>query len=460
MMKHICLMISIWLSCGLHMAWAEDTSTHTPMVDEYTHIDMYTTTPKKEASITLMPASTIARPQLSRQDNAALHLSLLRDEVDHITKVGFFGAWFDTNEALQQALMRDIALYLHIYSDLPIAAEAMQLKGDMLAKQNNTEAATVAYLQTIYEFPNTPSARQSKKKVLALVAEDWSEEEKTIQHIAKSVPDGNTATRLRLLSSALYPIENKEMVVALTLLQLDILKRFPDDPHIDEVQVLLAHNMGADSAKAGIFGFKKLLALYPNSNYRPEAMLAIADLQRIRLKDYEKAEKNYQTLINSYPEHQLTKHAYVHLADTQANHLKKYTEAVETYATIVQLYPNDTVSLKALQHKANIEAKKLKAYQQAVVSLRQLATMFHSFEATDALKDAIKIAEKKLKDDALAFDIRQQLVRDYPNSDIAPKALFNMAEYKNDTTLYEQFLSQYPDHKLAKKVREKLQSGR
>lgn len=452
---------------------AEDMTT-----DMYANIDIYAAAqvepyaepipaPQADAALApvIKPVTKVVLPSLSREDNASLHLNILRDEVDSMTQVGFFGSLFSTNEELQTALMQDIELFLTIYSDLPITAQAMLLKGQMLAKQNHPEAATLAWLQTMYEFPQTDAARQAKEKASDLVENDWDDAAETIRPIMENVPDKDVASRLRKLISQLYPINDKELIASLTLLQLDFLKRFSTDIHADEVQVLLAHNMGAESARSGVFGFKKLLALYPNSHYRSEAMLAVADLQRVRLKEYEKAEGNYQVLIKTYPEHKLVKHAYENLALTQSQHLKKYAEAVTTYAKIVELYPEDKVSLMALQNMAKLQEKKTDEPREAVASLRKLATMFHGYEATDALDNAIKIASKKVKDDQLTFEIRQQLVADYPNSEGAPRALFAMAKYMDTqqnsvkaSELYNQLLAQYADHKLANKVRKQQQT--
>jgi len=468
------ILLSILILASANTVWAEDIIPDNAVSDEYANIDIYAAAQTEPYTSPVMQETTlaptlavkpvkVALPSLSREDNAALHLSILRDEVDSMTQVGFFGSLFSANEELQRALMQDIELFLTIYSDLSITADVMLLKGEMFAKQNQPEAATVAWLQTMYEFPQTDAARQAKDKAGDLVENDWDDAEGSIKAIMKNVPNKDVASRLRILSNQLYPINDKELVAALTLLQLDFLKRFSDDAHADEVQILLAHNLGAESAEAGVFGFKKLLALYPNSHYRPEAMLAVADLQRVRLKQYEKAEANYQVLIKEHPENKLAKHAYENLALTQSEHLKKYPEAIQTHTKIVELYPEDKVSLVALQHMAKLQEKKTDEPRKAIQTLRKLATMFHGFEAIDALSDAVKIAEKSLKDHALAFEIRQQLVSDYPKSDAAPRALFKMGEYMEEQddkaqadSFYNQLVQQHPDHKWAGKARQKL----
>jgi len=475
MNKHFIFIIALMVSSP---AWAEDVVVDTySNVENSNQVDIYTVAedpvtdtldvaplPKASQPDNSMVATEITLPGLTRQDLAALHLSILRDEVDNMTKVGFFGSIFSENEELQQALMQDIELFLTIYSDLSITSEAMLLKGQMLSKQNHPETAAVAWLQTMYEFPKTDAALQAKKALHVLIEDDWDDSADAVLRMMKQVPNDIVPSRLRSLINQLYPLNDKEVVEALSLLQLDFLKRFSNDSHADEVQILLAHNMGAGSAESGIFGFKKLLALYPNSSYRAEAMLAIADLQRLRLKEYDKAANNYKILIAQYPDHKLTKFAYDNLALTQSSHLRLYPEAIVTNEKIVSLYPQDKVALKALQNMAELQAKKVGDPESAVVTLRKLATMFHGHEATDALEDAIKIADKKVKNDKLAFDIRQQLVTDYPDSKQAPDALFDMAEYTEKIgnkvqakALYERLIEQYPNEKsLIKKARKRV----
>jgi len=455
-------------------AWAEDAAVDSATnVDNYDQVDIYAAAEEPTlhkgisapiADETPLAAPVVILPGLTREDHAALHLSILRDEVDDMTKVGFFGSLFSANEELQQTLMQDIELFLTIYSDLAVTAEAMLLKGNMLSKQNHPEAAAEAWLQTLYEFPKTDAALQAKQALEKLIEDDWDDSAESVKRMMKKVPNDTVASRLRSLINQLYPLDDKEMVEALTLLQLDFLKRFSDDLHADEVQILLAHNLGAASAESGIFGFKKLLALYPNSLYRAEAMLAIADLQRLRLKAYDKAASNYSVLIIQYPEHKLAKNAYESLALTQAEHLRLYPEAITTNEKIVSLYPQDKAALKALQNIAELQAKKVDQPQNAVITLRKLATMFHGHEATDALDDAIKLADKKLKDGKLAFEIRQQLLNDYPDSDDAPDALFDMAEYAEKSgdlpqakALYERLIEQYPNEKrLVKQAQDRV----
>jgi len=447
-MKHI-LFIPLFSLLLSSQAWAEGTQ------------------PRLTKDLVHTPAITeiIEAPKLSRKDHALLHLSLIRDEVDLIQESGFFGSLFTSNSELEETLRQDLDLFLTIFSDLDIASEALLLKGQLQVKQGYYKAAVITWLQNLYAFPASDSAIQTRQYLTTLLENEWSEGVDLIQPIMRNVPNTDQAGRLSKLIIQLYPINDIKITKALTNLQIDFLKQFPENRYADDVQVLLAHNLGSVSAESGVFSFKKLLALYPNSPYQAEAMLAIADLQRLRLNAYEKAASNYQTLIKTYPQHPLIKNAYHSLALTYEEDLKDYVNAIKTYRILVQRYPEDKMALSALQNMAYIQSKKTSEPGEAIATLRKLASMFHGPEAIEALDGAINIAHNKLKNLSLANEIRQQLVHDYPNSDSAPKALFKMAEYAEEKLqdnvkarqLYQQFIQQYPDeHLLVKKAEKRL----
>ncbi len=461
-MKKTIITISIVL-CSLSTALAEDipfepyTAPDIPAVEE-------TTSPAATSAVMPSILSPVTEaPKLSRQDRAMLHLSLIRDEVETMQAAGFLGGLFSSGSELQDNLLQEIDIFLTIYHDLAIASEALLLKGQLQLKQNHEAAAAVSWLQNLYEYPTSETSSKTLQHFNDLVDNDLKQFVVEFRHISKNIPEANRAARLNKLITQLYAINDAEVTQALITLQIDFLKRFPDDSHADEVQVLLAHNLGTKSAESGVFSFQKLLALYPDSLYRPEAILATGDLQRLRLKEYEKAANNYKLLIQEHPKHTLAKNAYENLGLTQEKHLKTYPEAVATYQHISTNYPDDKAALNALQRIASLQETKTDQPREAVATLRKLATMFKGSEAVDALEDAIKIADKKLKDPALTLESREQLIRDFPDSKAAPENLFKMAESIEKTgdkqragELYRKFIQQYPDHKLVKKAKKRV----
>jgi TolA-binding protein len=409
------------------------------------------------------PALVTQAPKLSRDNHAKLHLSLIRDEVELMKDGSFLGNFFSSNSDLQDALIQDIELFYTVFNDLPISSEALFLKGIILQKQGNDEAAALAWLQNIYEFPKSDNVKTTQTHLSDLLDKDWGKFNSEIRAVMKEIPQTDRPARLKSLISQLYPINDKKLTQSLVALQIDFLKRYPNSVYADEIQVLLAHNLGTNSAEGAVFGFKKLLALFPNSSYRPEAMLAIADLQRIRLKVYDNAASSYQSLIQEYPRHPLAKNAYENLALTQEKHLKDYPAAIVTFNSIVKLYPKDNVSLNALQRMAKLQESKTKQLGDAVASLRLLATSFHGEDGIKALEAATKIAQRKLKDDALTIEIQEQIIRDYKDTDAAPKAMFTKAELVESKDpaqarqMYQSFVTAYPKHQLTSKAIKKLQ---
>ena len=419
-------------------------------------------------ALTLSPiwahaGSNIKRPSLSEKEVSILHLNLIRN---HFDAAAHKRSFFSSSSELNDTLLQDISLFLKQYNHLPIAADALFLKGRILLNQGEEEKAAVAWLQVLYEYPHSETAIGTKQRLLILIEKDWDDYAKEVTAIINHKVKGKKAARLLSLIKQLYKIDDKDVNKALADLQIQFLSRFPNYPYVDEVQILYAHNIATTSAKSGVFAFEKLLTLYPNSAYRAEALLATADLQQKSLKQYDKAVTNYKKLIREYPRHTLVKRAYKNLALIQEKHQKDYKGAVQSLNKIIQLFPKDEMSLWALQTAADLQEGKLKDPLAAVQSLRKLAKMFptHEKEAIEALKDAAKIARKKLKDNALYTQILQQVVKDFSKSEAAPRALFDLADFtekkmnnpKAAQDYYLQLIRQYPTHKLAKKARERL----
>ncbi|MCF6208607.1 MAG: tetratricopeptide repeat protein [Ghiorsea sp.] len=406
--------------------------------------------------------SNVKRPSLSEKEVSILHLNLIRNHFDTSQHKRSF---FSSGSGLSETLLQDLGLFLNQYNHLPIAAEALFLKGRILLGQGEEEAAAIAWLQVLYEHPRSETAIGAKQRLFILIENDWDDHAKDINAIIKHKVKGKKAARLVSLIRQLYKIEDKKLDKALAQLQIQFLYRFPNSRRADEVQTLLAHNLATQSAKSGSFEFEKLLTLYPNSAYRAEALLATADLQLKPLKQYDKAASNYKKLVREYPRHKLVKHAYKNLALIQEKHQKDYAGAVQNLSKIIKLFPKDEMSLWALQKMADLQESRLKDPKSAVYTLSKLAKMFpsHKKESIEALKDAAKIARKKLKDKDLYKQMQLQIVKEFSNSDAAPKALYALADFtekkldnrKDAQNYYLQLIRQYPEHKLAAKARKR-----
>jgi hypothetical protein len=218
-MKNI-IIFSCLVAFTLSPAWAEDqvdTTNTTVAVDIYAEASADV----KPATPTLIAPSVIEAPKLSPQDNATLHLSIIRDDVLAMDEPGFFGGLFEASSELQETLLQDIALFRAVYHDLPITAEAVYLQGQLLKKQGFNEAAAVSWLQTIYEYPTSEAAQSARESLKALIAKDWDKFSANITSIMSDIPDKDIPSRLNTLINHLYPLDDKALVMALRLLQID-----------------------------------------------------------------------------------------------------------------------------------------------------------------------------------------------------------------------------------------------
>ena len=398
-------------------------------------------------------AAKASAPQISDQAKATLHLNTIRDYLELESS--------DTDE-VYITLLHDISLFISIYSESDVVADALFLKGEVLYRRDMPEFALMSWLQVIYQYPKSNAAVLARQKALGLVEDSFEEYRQNIGEIVDAKPTEDASTNLATLITKLYAIKNEDIVIALTDLERYFLNSYPSHKLIDEVLVLYAHCISMESAESGIFVFEKLIKLYPNSLYRPEAMLAVADLEGSRMGNYQSAADKYRTLIKEYPNHDMVKFAYSNLANILQNELESHEEAASILKTIIKLYPQDKLALKALRTLADMQQKDLEVPIEAVKTLQQLAHTFpNNEEAKPALIDAIDIAEEAEGDPELYISVQEQFVKSFPNAEEAPPILFNIGEFIDQTLhdrirakeVFRRFINLYPWHDLAADAR-------
>ena len=405
-------------------------------------------------------AAKASAPQISDQAKATLHLGLIRE---HFEKSGTKGGFFSSGSDINRTLLQDLNLFIEKYEGSSIIADALFLKGRMLQDQGEDESAAVTWLQVLYEHPKSDKAIAAKQRLLVLLENEWRNQSEAIKAIINNKASGKKGANLASLIRQLYKVEDRNLIEPLASLQLDFLKRFPGHPDADEVQVLYAHNLSQASAKSAMFAFKKLLALYPSSSYRPEALLACGDIERDKERNYEAAVEQYQNLIKNYSRHALVKNAYINLGQTYEKDLRKYPEAVQAYTQVVSRFPKDEEAMKALERIADIQDRQLKQPNDAVVTLRKLASMFRTKEGIKALEQAMRLADRDLNNQTLKIEIQQQLIKDFPKSEEAAEQLFSMAEFEEDLghnekarALYQQLIKEHPNHRYADRAKDRI----
>jgi len=390
------------------------------------------------------------------------HLAVMRDEIKHsAAKKSSFSLFGSSTTPLEVALLNDLNDYIKIYGQKSLSVEAIQLKAILHNRMDQNEALAMDFMTILSAYSGSRYEKASRKGLQNLLEDSLKYHKSVIDtvlnHDFASIP--KQSERLFALLSDLSSVDDKDFNPVIAKACSRFLLRFPDNVHNDEVQLILAEHTGSHY-HVGIYQYHRLLAVYPESNLRPDALFAIGEIQRSGLKHYEDAAMSYRQVIEQFPRSDIAKHAYIQLALTQSKHLRLYQEALLTLNTAVEKYADDAVGKEALQMLGDIYTKKTKEYSKAVDAYRKLSDIFSGDDGLQALQDAERIASKYMHDYALVIAIDEQLIRDYSESDLAPVKMLNIADVYNNKLKqpseaikqYQRVIESYPSSKQAKEA--------
>jgi len=393
---------------------------------------------------------------------ANLHLAVMRDEIKQsAAKKSSFSLFGSSTTPLQRALLRDLNDYIKVYGEMPLSVEAIQLKAILHNRMDQNEALAMDFLTIISAYSGSRYEKASRKGLQDLLSDALKYHKSIIENLLSrdfsSIPQ--QSDRLFVLLSNLSALDDKDFNPVIAAACSRFLVRYPDYAKNDVVENILAAHAGKDYY-VGIYHYRRLLSVYPESSLRPNALFSIGEIQRMGLKKYEAAATSYRQVIEQFAFSDTAKQAYIKLALTQSKHLHLYQEALLSLNTAVEKYADDPVGKQALQMLGEIYAKKTKEYAKAVAAYRKLSDIFSGDDGIQALLDAEKIASKYMHDYALVIAIDEQLIRDYSEHALAPEKLLNIAhiyadKLKQTSTgikTYQQVIEQYPNSKQAKEA--------
>jgi len=424
----------------------------------------------------------------SRNDDPVMkkaqkYLEMIRLQVAVLTKKTGFFSRFQVGEISKQAelltsmfsdkalfedeVIKELNTFIFLYGELDMAAEAYALQARLYQQEDKNEFALLALLQQRYLYSQSSHDDTITQHIQSLFTKKNIPLHAAIQQIIEKASglSGSHVERwaalleqLPLLSSA-----DPKFNAAVAASAHQFLMRYNNDAHADLAQNVYA-NHSLDDDSIAIFQYKKLLALYPDSVFRPYAFLGIGNVQRSKLKDYPAALRNYRVVIDQFPDSPAIKSAYKFLALTYHEHLKDYPKALQTLQVMIEKFDKDPIVQWALQNKADILNKRTKQYKEAIATYQKLNAMFAGTGGLAALHAADKLASSKLRDYPLLIDINKTIVRDYPNHDDAAKALFKIAKTYQDkmqntsraTKVYKYLIQHYPKSSAAKSARRKV----
>jgi len=366
----------------------------------------------------------------------------------------------DENEDVRRAAIAELSLFARRRTDSPHAPDALLLVADLRQKNGDWQRALTDLLHLIAEYPNAEALLRAKSDYLALVERKASRRNRPgLSSVPAQVDATAPADRLSQVWQALAD-RAPDAVYEPAVRELeDFAVRFPNDPSADKLLQALARLHAAnDQPAASLLAWRKLLALYPNSDLRSRALKSIGDLYADSLRDPRAAIAAYQDLAAQYPQAIEVQEALEKSAALFENKLRQYDLAVEQYERVVKGFPKTPASLRALTAIARLQRDRLNNSDAAIKTLQRLSAMHGGQEGVDALLLAAKIAHRDLSDSGRQAALLHQVADDYPTAKESPEALYDCGGVWEDAgntvkaiAVYKEAATKYPNDRYGRK---------
>lgn len=373
----------------------------------------------------------------------------------------------ETDPAMQDAAAEELRLFVRRHPDAAQAPEALSLLAGLRARRKDWQAAAVALLRAVHEYPQSKSALRAKSAYLDLVDKNAARKQKAALSALASPGEGaDRAARLAALWERLADAAPDALYAPAVEEVRGFLARFPSYERTDRLLAALARLHAANGeAAAAALTWRKLLALKTGADLRPAALLSLGELYAGPLKDPRRAIDAYEELVEAYPKDERALGALQASAALFEERLKQPGLAVEMHERIAKAYPKTPAALASLKAIARLQRERLNAPDEAIKTLLRLSSEHGGQEGIEALLLSATIARRDLKDYPREAELRQKVAADYPDAKEAPHALYDAAGVLEDDAkdaakaieAYKAMAEKYPTHRLAKKASERAE---
>ncbi len=454
-MRHLILLASLVLPAGAVVA--ED-------------VVVVPLPPENVSGAERSPAVRASSETQTDQARAVQEIALLRRMLNETAREKvLFGLFSSPAAPIDGELLREMDRYIHRHLDEPETAEVYHLKAQLHQRMGDHPAAALDWLMLTVVHPDSAFAAEARKRLDELHGNQLKKQSALLDEMlrwTKSLGgdrDHRIATFLRTVS-----ISSNEPVFAAPLAAE--CAAFPvynrSYPNGDDIQHALARQALLIDAQVAIYHFDKLLTLYPDSPFRPDSLLSIANAQRNAQRAYEQAAQNYRLLIERHPDTAEAAQGHEALAEMYDQDMRDYPKALGTYEAIVAKYRDTAIVLRALNAMAAIYRDRTNQPAKAVDSYLRIADTFRGPEVVDALNKAGKIAQYTLHDWNQAIYINDRVASHAPGSEDAAQAMFANAgiteeklhDKREARVRYERLIAAQPDHPLAKEARKRIEA--
>lgn len=418
--------------------------------------------PVREHPITIPAPGNIDRQIVAKE------IELLRRTLgDTARSKSLFNLFSSPSLPIDGELLQEADRLIQRHSGMPETAEVFHIKAQVHQRMDNPAAAALDWLMLMVTHPDASFAAEAEKRLGALSGDQLKKQASLLREMilrAKNL-NGDRDYRVATFLNSVARTSNEPSFAAPLMDECAaFLMRNTAWQNEDDIEYDLARQAMLVDHQVAIYHFDKLLALYPDSPFRPDSLLSIATAQRRGQHAYERAEQTFKRLIEQYPDTPETVQAYESLAAMYDEDMHDYPDSVRTYDVIVEKYREGPVVLRALNNEALIYQNRMNQPERAVDSYLRIAGIFRGPEVLDALNKAEKLAQYHLHDWHLAIGINDRIIAYAPHGDEAAKAMFANAEIAEDKlkdkrlarALYEKLIADQPNHPLAKDARKRI----
>lgn len=373
----------------------------------------------------------------------------------------------DTREEMMETTLLQLNEFLRLNPDWDFSEDARLLKADLHARRGEYKFAVTELLALLYEFPNSKLVFPAKRTLTELIDKKMEKKLKPVlQDASKGSEAKEKSERLAQLLKTLTTQAGEALYEPLVAEYDGFFSRFPSYAGTDELTLLFADlQVKKEKYLAALTYYRKLLALYPESRFRPRAQRSIGDLYVNDLKDINEAENAYQRVINKYPQSEEAGYAYEQTAKLEEQ-LKHFDLSVEMYEKMIALYPNTDRASRAFNGEVRVLLDQMEKPDEAIKVYGRLADMFKgSTGAADALLAAASTAHK-IKNFEREAEFRMRFVNEFGTNKDAPEQFFLAAQVTEEglasadkaVDLYNQLMLKYPESKYANKAKSRVDS--
>lgn len=376
----------------------------------------------------------------------------------------------DAPKQTQQELVNNLDLWLDLNAALPQASKALILKGNLEKNLRNYPESIITLLRYKYEFSN--DQRTNVQSVLQDFEKDFPKNEQASYTglIKHRVPQSSLPKRLDTFLNLATKADLKGTYQPLVKEYNNFFKRFKDYEELDRMELMLGDlHRNNKNPYGALLQYQKVWEVYPDTKYKAAALRMQGDVYAGSLKDYEKAKAIYEQVLNEFPNSVEKPTVYHHLAIMEEAQ-KEYNESANHLDFATKLYKeqgNNEALYDVLALKAEIQEKRLKDYNSAAQTLKEMAALVKDNEQK-YIQTELKLAdlcENKLKDTVSARKAYEDIIKAYPNSKQADKAVFEIAnlakedgEYQLAASYLEKLIVNNPDSDYAGKAQRQLNS--